>query len=310
MAKEKKEKREKTYLEELAELTENPYAAVAEEGTSGDISGYISTGSYLLNGLLGGSIFTGLAGNKITAFAGEASTGKTFLVLDILKHFLKDNLEGLVIFFESESAVSKQMLIERDIDPRRLLILPIDTVQNYRTQILKILDKYIATPVSQRKPLLFVLDSLGMLSTSKELEDTASGKETSDMTRAKLIKSTFRVITLKMGLAKVPNLVTNHTYDEQGLFAKKVMCMTGDNEILDRNNNPIQISMIEVGDLVMTCDGPKEVMNTFHYDDAKIIEVIFDDGCVIKCTKDHKFLTNNEYVSVENLRVGDNITTI
>ncbi len=71
--------------------------------------------------------------------------------------------------------------------------------------------------------MLFVLDSLGMLSTTKEIEDTASGAETRDMTRAQLVKGAFRVLTLKLGKAGVPLIVTNHTYDEMGLFAKKVM---------------------------------------------------------------------------------------
>ena len=72
--------------------------------------------------------------------------------------------------------------------------------------------------------MMFVLDSLGMLSTTKEIEDTAAGKETKDMTRAQIVKGAFRVLTLKLGRAKVPMIVTNHTYDVIGsMFPQKEM---------------------------------------------------------------------------------------
>ena len=65
---------------------------------------------------------------------------------------------------------------------------------------------------------MFCLDSLGMLSTSKEVDDTEQGKDTRDMTRAQVVKSIFRVLTLKLGKANVPMLVTNHTYDVVGSY--------------------------------------------------------------------------------------------
>jgi hypothetical protein len=72
--------------------------------------------------------------------------------------------------------------------------------------------------------MMCVLDSLGMLSTTKEIEDTAEGKETKDMTRAQIVKGAFRVLTLKLGRAKVPMIVTNHTYDVIGsMFPQKEM---------------------------------------------------------------------------------------
>jgi len=71
---------------------------------------------------------------------------------------------------------------------------------------------------------MFVLDSLGMLSTTKEMDDTAAGKETRDMTRSQIVKSTFRVLTLKLGQAGVPMIMTNHTYDVIGsMFPQKEM---------------------------------------------------------------------------------------
>jgi RecA/RadA recombinase len=102
--------------------------------------------------------------------------------------------------------------------------MPVTTVQEFRHQALTVLDKYIAQDKSERKPLLLVLDSLGMLSTTKEIEDTQAGKETKDMTRAQIVKAAFRVLTLKLGKAKVPLIITNHTYDVIGsMFPQKEM---------------------------------------------------------------------------------------
>jgi RecA/RadA recombinase len=210
-------------IKKLIELTGNEYASTVDEGIKcGDFDSFIRTRSYLFNALLGGSLFAGVPQGKITVFAGETTTGKTYLVLDIVKSFLEDNENGFVCFFESEGALTKQMFTERGIDGSRVAILPVNTVQEFRTQIIKIIDAQLNTPENERTPLLFCLDSLGLLSTTKEIEDTAAGKETQDMTRARLIKGLFRTITLKLSLLKCPLIVTNHVYDEQGLFPKKV----------------------------------------------------------------------------------------
>lgn len=205
------------FLKDVASEIGNEYASLVSDGVSaGDTSGYIDTGSYIFNALCSGSIYGGVPGNKITAIAGESSTGKTFFCLGIVQHFLESNPEAGVIYFESESAISKQMIEDRGIDSNRMLIVPVTTVQEFRLQSIKILDKYMG--MDDKKPMMFVLDSLGMLSTSKEVEDSEAGKETRDMTRAQVVKSIFRVLTLKLGKADVPLLVTNHTYDVVGAY--------------------------------------------------------------------------------------------
>ena len=162
--------------------------------------------------------------NKITAIAGEAATGKTFFALGIVKAFLEKNKDAGVIYFESESALTKELVESRGIDSSRMVIVPVATVQEFRHQSIKVIDKYIEQDEKNRKPIMFVLDSLGMLSTTKEMEDTAEGKETRDMTRSQIVKAAFRVLTLKLGKAKVPMIMTNHTYDVIGsMFPQKEM---------------------------------------------------------------------------------------
>ena len=215
----------KDFLKEIIKETGNEYASLASEGiTAGDVTSFIDTGSYSFNALLSGSIYGGLPGNRITAIAGEASTGKTFFALGIIKHFLDKDKNSGVIFFESENAVSKEMIENRGVDSTRVVVVPVSTVQEFRSQSIKILDKYLEQEEKDRQPLMFVLDSLGMLSTTKEMTDTAEGKETRDMTRSQIVKSTFRVLTLKLGQAGVPLLMTNHTYDVIGsMFPQKEM---------------------------------------------------------------------------------------
>jgi len=215
----------KDFLKEIIKETGNEFASLASEGiTAGDVTSFIDTGSYSFNALLSGSIYGGLPGNRITAIAGEAATGKTFFALGILKNYLDKDKDAGVVLFESENAVSKDMIEARGVDSKRVVVVPVSTVQEFRTQAIKILDKYLEQDPKDRQPLMFVLDSLGMLSTTKEMTDTGEGKETRDMTRSQIVKSTFRVLTLKLGQAGVPMLMTNHTYDVIGsMFPQKEM---------------------------------------------------------------------------------------
>ena len=214
-----------SFIKDLVKASGNEYANIVAEGVAaGDVDSFVDTGSYIFNALLSGSLYGGLPANKITAIAGESATGKTFFALGMCKQFLEDNPDSAVIYFESESAITKEMIEERGIDSNRMIIVPVVTVQEFRQQAISILDKYLETDESKRPPMMFCLDSLGMLSTTKEIEDTAAGKETRDMTRAQIVKGAFRVLTLKLGRAKVPMIVTNHTYDVIGsMFPTKEM---------------------------------------------------------------------------------------
>ena len=213
------------FLKKVIKDTENEFASIVNDGVeAGDVSTFIDTGSYIFNALASGSIHGGIPANKITALAGESATGKTFFVLGMVKHFLESNPEAGVIYFESESALTKDLIEKRGIDTERMIIMPVTTVQEFRTQSLRVLDSYLEQDEADRKPILLVLDSLGMLSTTKEVEDTEAGKETRDMTRAQVTKAAFRVLTLKLGKAKVPLVITNHTYDVVGsMFPQKEM---------------------------------------------------------------------------------------
>jgi RecA/RadA recombinase len=205
------------FLKDIIKSSGNEYAGIASEGIDGsDVTGFVDTGSYAFNALLSGSLYGGIPNNKIMALAGESATGKTYFALGVGKKFLDDNPEGVILYFDTEQAVTSDMIRERGMDPSRVAIFPVATVENFRHQAISIVDKYIEN--KDKKPVFVVLDSLGMLSTEKEMTDTADGKLTRDMTRAQVIKATFRVLTLKLGKAGIPLIMTNHTYTVVGAY--------------------------------------------------------------------------------------------
>jgi RecA/RadA recombinase len=179
---------------------------------------YVDTGSYIFNALVSGSIFGGVSGNKITAIAGESSTGKTFFSLAVVKNFLDNNPDGYCLYFDTEAAVSKSLLQGRGLDISRIVVVNVVTIEEFRSKALKAVDLYLKKKEGERKPCMFVLDSLGMLSTEKEIEDALNDKQVRDMTKSQLVKGAFRMLTLKLGQAKIPMIVTNHTYDVVGSY--------------------------------------------------------------------------------------------
>ena len=204
------------FLKEIVKEIGDEYTQLAA-----DIDGqerFIDTGSYIFNGLVSGSIFGGVSSNKITAIAGESSTGKTFFSLAVVKNFLDSNPDGYCLYFDTEAAVNKPLLESRGIDLSRLVVVNVVTIEEFRSKALRAVDIYLKTPIENRKPCMFVLDSLGMLSTEKEIRDALDDKQVRDMTKSQLVKGAFRMLTLKLGQANIPLIVTNHTYDVIGSY--------------------------------------------------------------------------------------------
>ena len=204
------------FLKEIVKEIGDEYTQLAADIE--ETERYIDTGSYIFNGLVSGSIYGGVSSNKITAIAGESSTGKTYFSLAVVKNFLDSNPDGYCLYFDTEAAVNKPLLESRGIDLSRLVVVNVVTIEEFRTKALRAVDIYLKTPTEERKPCMFVLDSLGMLSTEKEIRDALDDKQVRDMTKSQLVKGAFRMLTLKLGQANIPLLVTNHTYDVIGSY--------------------------------------------------------------------------------------------
>ena len=204
------------FLKDIVKEIGGEYTQLARD--IDDQETYVDTGSYIFNSLVSGSIFGGFSGNKITAIAGESSTGKTFFALAVVKNFLDSNPDGYCLYFDTEAAINKSLLADRGIDLDRLVVVNVVTIEDFRGKALKAVDLYLKKPEGERSPCMFVLDSLGMLSTEKEITDALNEKLVRDMTKSQLVKGAFRMLTLKLGQANIPMIVTNHTYDVIGAY--------------------------------------------------------------------------------------------
>ena len=204
------------FLKEIVKEIGDEYTQIASD--IDETERFIDTGSYVFNGLISGSIFGGVSSNRITAIAGESSTGKTYFSLAVVKNFLDTNPDGYCLYFDTEAAVNKGLLESRGVDTSRLVVVNVVTIEEFRSKALRAIDIYLNKDEEERKPCMFVLDSLGMLSTEKEITDALNDKQVRDMTKSQLVKGAFRMLTLKLGQANVPLIVTNHTYDVIGAY--------------------------------------------------------------------------------------------
>ncbi|QPX48217.1 recombinase [Synechococcus phage S-SRM01] len=204
------------FLKEIVKEVGGEYTQLAAD--IDETEKYVDTGSYIFNALVSGSIFGGVSGNKITAIAGESSTGKTFFSLAVVKNFLDTHPDGYCLYFDTEAAITKSLLESRGVDINRTVVVNVVTIEEFRGKALKAVDLYMKKPAEDRKPCMFVLDSLGMLSTEKEITDALNDKQVRDMTKSQLVKGAFRMLTLKLGQANIPMIVTNHVYQVIGSY--------------------------------------------------------------------------------------------
>jgi RecA/RadA recombinase len=205
---------------EMSKISE--YGDTLDKSSISSIDHYIPTGNYMLNACLTASLFGGYPNNRAVALAGPSGTGKTFLTLNAVK---QAQLMGYsIVYYDSENAVDRELVEKFGIDTSAFRYEPCNTVQEFRMSVTNLTD----TLLEQKKKgaelpkIMIVLDSAGNLATQKEIDDARSGSDKSDMTRAKLLKSTFRILMTKLGICKIPFLFTNHTYMTQDLFAKEI----------------------------------------------------------------------------------------
>ncbi len=288
------------FVRQMQKLIKDDYTSVLEDGeVSAEYGSTIDTGSYALNALLSGSIYGGLADNKVLALAGETSVGKSFFTLAIEKAFMDTFPGSFTLKYDTESATNKEMMKSRGIDPKRVIVSEPESVEKFRTHCVKFVDEYMKAPTRPR--CMVSLDSLGNLSTNKEVTDITDGTDKRDMTRSGLIRGAFRVLRLRLAKAKIPMIVTAHVYDVIGAYIPtKEMgggCLVKGTEIQTPVGNK-KIEEIKIGDLVSTLEGNKNVTNTFIFNNKEVFEVTFEDKSTVKCSGDHKFLCENKWVSV------------
>jgi len=195
------------------------YGSKMSENTFSEVDHYISFGSHIINAACTGSIYGGIPNNRCVALAGPSGTGKTYLLLNAVKNAIA--MGYYVVFYDSENAIDKKLMETFGIDTTKVRYEPMATLQEFRHHITSLIDQLVQKKREGIKipKLFFALDSAGNLPSKKEVDDAISGSEKADMTRAKLTKSLFRIITVPLAEIKAPFVFTNHTYQTQSFIS-------------------------------------------------------------------------------------------
>ena len=192
----------------------NPDAMFLNKNTLSNVSEYIDTGCMVLNAIVSGSLHGGVPKGRITGFSGPSMSGKTYVINKILAHAQKKGMYPVI--FDSEVAVDHSSATNVGLDTSKVKYVPVTTIEETRTQIFAMLEKIEKNP-DLRGKFIISIDSLGNLSTAKEINDVAEGKSAMDMgLRAKMLKAMLRVLTTKAAKTNTTILFSNHTYDDPG----------------------------------------------------------------------------------------------
>jgi RecA/RadA recombinase len=212
----------KSMRDRMLAASKSPYAGFFDDGDFGKIRDYIDMGAIILNCVVSGDPFKGFPSGRVVQFAGPESVGKTYVCMEAVKNAQK--MGYFVVYYDSEAANDSESVLKRGIDPGMFMYVPVPTVEDLVTSMINILDE--ADPDDK---LMIVIDSVGNLSTKKELKDSGDGSETRDMTRAQKLKALFRTCTVKAGVKNVPIGAVNHVYANigGGLFGPSTVVAGG-----------------------------------------------------------------------------------
>lgn len=185
----------------------------------------IPTGIYVLNAAMSGSLFGGIADNRITILGGPSGVGKSFLCYSIVK---QAQAQGYFVFYiDTEFAIELDQLPGYGIDTAedKFSLIRSNVIEDLKIFMTRTLDKLkdVKGEGKDFGKVMFVLDSMGQLGSRKEIEDALGGKEKADFTKAKALGSLFRIINSDLGFLKIPLLATNHTYETMDMFPQTKM---------------------------------------------------------------------------------------
>jgi RecA/RadA recombinase len=206
---------------QLSKISGFETGSLLENNSFSEVDEWIPTGNYLLNAQISGSLFGGVPNTRSFGVMGDPGTGKSFFCLNVVREAQKIGYN--VIYCDTEGAIDKSSAIKFGIDSSNIRYQPIQTVSQFQTFVSNVLDLVKKAKAKGENPkILIVLDSLGMLSTDKELADAMRGHNAADMgAKAKELRKLFRVITLDLTAAKIPLICTNHVYAGGGYVPTK-----------------------------------------------------------------------------------------
>jgi len=279
-------------------LTENKFSKIDE---------YISTGNYVLNAQISGSLFGGIPNTRSVALSGESGVGKSFLCLNIAREAQKQGY--YIIYCDSESAIDEDIARKFGLDPEKIRYQPVNTIKSLKVfcanlydQLKEKKDKGFEVP-----KIMVIVDSIGNLATEKERNDALAGSDKKDMTRAGDIRSLFRIITTDLAELKIPLVFTNHSYTAVGayvptqimsggggaIYAASIILMLSKANLKENNKEAEKMGMTKTGVLVTS----KPTKNRFAKPIPVKFHISFYNGM-------NPFVGLERYVSWETVGIG------
>lgn len=261
-----------------------------------------------LSGRLDGGLTPGL-----TMWAGPSKHFKTAFSLLMAKAYMEKYEDAVVLFYDSEFGTPQAYFDSFGIDTDRVVHTPITDIEQLKFDVMQQLNG-----IQRGERVIIVIDSIGNLASKKEVEDALEQKSAADMSRAKQLKSLFRMVTPHLNLKDIPMVVVNHTYKEIGLYPKDIVgggCMVAGTLVQMADGTLKKIEEIAVGDSVRTLLGHQLVTATWNPDTLvegvpECFEVEFEDGSKYICSDQHMFKRGDEWVDVTELSVGDDVSAV
>ena len=265
----------------------------------------VQTGVPMINVALSGRLDGGLIPG-LTMWAGPSKHFKTAFSLLMAKSYLDKYPEAVLLFYDSEFGTPVKYFETFGIDMDRVLHTPLTDIEQLKFDIMRQLQD-----INRGDKLMIILDSIGNLASKKEVEDAIEGKSVADMSRAKQVKSLFRMVTPHLNIKDIPMVVVNHTYMEIGMFPKAIVgggCVVEGTKI-QTPDGLTEIQNFMIGDQVVHKSGQIEVSHTWNpetLDDGypECFEVEFEDGYKVVCSDTHKFLIDGQWIEAQNLVSG------
>lgn len=272
----------------------------------------ISTTIPMLNVALSGEIDGGLT-SGLTIFAGPSKHFKTLYSLILASAYLKKYPDAVLMFYDTEFGSPQSYFTNCGIDLNRVLHIPIKNIEELKFDLINQLEQ-----ITRKDKVIIIIDSIGNIASKKEMDDAIKENSAADMSRAKALKGLFRMTTPYLSINDIPMLAVNHSYQTQEMFSKQVMsggCFEEGTLIKMADGSNKAINKIEVGELVITRDGPRAVThtwtpNTLEIEDPDCYEIEFEDGTIVNCSDTHPYAVNNVWIQAQDLSPGIECDTV
>lgn len=204
-------------LEKLAKAGSIKHSAILSDSKFFGQPEIIQTHIPILNVAMSGTLDGGLVPG-LTVIAGPSKHYKSNISLVFVRAYLKKYPEAVCLFYDSEFGITEDYIKANGIDPTRVIHIPIEHIEQLKFDIAKRLDS-----IDRGDKVVIFIDSIGNLASKKEAEDALEEKGAVDMTRAKTLKSLFRIITPHLTTKQIPCIAINHTYEDMGMFPKQIV---------------------------------------------------------------------------------------